>query len=145
MLDFDMLDYEMDNFIYIYIYLFILLLTIIEFGIRRKMQLGTISGTPASMIGRAVVIVRSVLLICAVPLLHPFITFMAFFVMEDNIPSIFSIFYYLKIILFSMWIFLVILKVFFEKKYLDTKSSILTIVFAVPVIGLLYLIYTNVF
>lgn len=109
------------------------------------MQLGTISGTPASMIGRAVKIVRSVLLICAVPLLHPFITFMAFFVMVDNIPSIFSIFYYLKIILFSMWIFLVIVKVYFEKKYLDTKSAILTIVFAVPVIGLLYLIYTNLF
>lgn len=145
MLDFDMLDYEMDNFIYIYIYLFILLLTIIEFGIRRKMQLGTISGTPASMIGRAVKIVRSVLLICALPLLHPFITFMAFFVMVDNIPAIFSIFYYLKIILFSMWIFLVIVKVYFEKKYLDTKSAILTIVFAVPVIGLLYLIYTNLF
>ncbi|WP_372869869.1 hypothetical protein [Planomicrobium okeanokoites] len=109
------------------------------------MKLGTISHTPALTVGWAVNMVRIILLIVALPLLRIEVWFVFVLTISSLAPAIMGMFYYFKLIMFAIWILLIVLKAFFEYKYLNMKSAIITVIFAVPVIGLLYLIYTFTF
>lgn len=135
--------FEMGMFVYVY--LFIILLLAIEFWIRKKMKLGTINHTPALTVGWAANMVRTTLLIVALPLLRVEIWFVFVLMITTLAPAIISMFYYFKVIMFAAWIILVISKAFFEYKYLNMQSALITVIFAIPMIGLLYFIYTFTF
>lgn len=135
--------YGMSNFIGLY--LFILGLILVEYFIRRKMKLGSLRTTPASSIGYAAMGIRSLALVGAIPLLHPMTIFYLLVVISFQFPIGGDVTFAVKWGLFLLWIGLVLCKAYLERKHLNTKSAVLTLAFGVPIIGLLYSIYTYTF
>lgn len=135
--------YGMPNLIGLFV--FILLLVGIEAGIRKKWAFGTLKNTPAQKIHRIEWITKGILLFCAIPLLHYITLFFFVFAATAYIPSTLTTLMLAKWISFVFWSILMLAKAFMERKYVNTKSAVLTLSFGIPVIVLLFSIYTFTF
>lgn len=131
-----------ENGWFVAIYAIILVLITVEFIIRKSLKLGTLSHTPAFTVGWAVMMVRSALLLLAIPLLHPIAYFVVFFSLMTVADSLIGIYFYIKMTLFALWFFFILLKAWMERKYLNTKSAVVTLLFGFAVMIPLYIIFT---
>lgn len=126
-------------------YAIVLALLLGEHLLRRKEGLSPLEDETAAKVGVAIAWIRGLVIVFAIPLLHPSTVFIFSLLLSFNLPGAFGILIYLKWLVFSLWILLVLVKVFLEWNYATTKRAFITLVFAVPSIALMYSIYTFMF
>lgn len=132
--------FEMDGFVVIYIV--IVLLIAAEYLTRKKIGVRLEPGTPGRIISFWATCLRLFLLICALPLLVIETAFVMVMGMAALSFDLVLYLPYLKWFCFIVLMLLVLAKAFFEWKFLSSTLYLVTLGFGIPIIGLLYFIYT---